>query len=100
MNYQKDYRLSTAELTIIGLCNQIDELKEEIDYWKSKFEEERNENNRMINENLSAANQGVRNALMFALCVSDNENGDLVISNENRKVLAENIKLTKDANTI
>jgi hypothetical protein len=43
----------------------------------------------MLNDNLETAKQGVANALRFALLVSDDENGNLVISKDNRKDLAE-----------
>lgn len=78
--------------TVYSLCFEIDTLKEEVQYWKEKYEQERTDNNNLINEQLSTAQRGVANALMFALSVSDTENGDLVIKKEDRKVLAENYK--------
>ena len=61
-------------------------------YWKEMYETERDENNKQLNERLEQSKKGVANALMFALSVSDDENGNLVISKENRKSLAENLK--------
>jgi hypothetical protein len=78
--------------TVFSLCCEIDALKEESRYWKDKYKQERSENNSLMNEQLATAQRGVANALMFALSVSDNENGDLVIKKEDRKVLAENYK--------
>ncbi len=81
--------MKTIERNIYQLCNQIDDLKEEVDYWQTKYEEEKAMNNKMLTENLASAQKGVANALMFALSVKDDENGNLVIDKESRKELAD-----------
>jgi hypothetical protein len=80
---------NTFDRTVYSLCSEIDELKEEVKYWREKYEEERNANAKMLEDNLKQAKQGVVNALRFALSVQDDEKGNLVISKENRKKLAE-----------
>ncbi len=80
---------TTFDKTVYSLCLEIDELKEEVRYWQEKYEEERNVNAKMLDENLLQAKQGVANALRFALSVQDDENGNLVISKENRQTLKE-----------
>ena len=80
--------MKTIEINTYQLCNKIDDLKEEVAYWQTKYEEEKAMNNTMLNENLASAQKGVRNALMFALSVKDDTNGNLVIDKESRKELA------------
>jgi citrate synthase len=84
--------MKTMDRTFYSLCEEIDDLKEAVAYWKGMYETERDENNKQLNERLEQSKKGVANALMFALSVSDDENGNLVISKENRKSLAENLK--------
>ena len=73
-----------------SLCEEIDYLKEVVEHYKNLYETERATNNVRLNENLLSAKKDVANALRFALSVSDDENGNLVISKENRKGLVEN----------
>jgi hypothetical protein len=82
--------MKKSERTFYSLCQEIDDLNESVEYWKSLYEAERKINNDRLNENLESAKQGVANALRFALSVSDDENGNLVISKDDRKQLAEN----------
>jgi len=65
-------------------------LTAEVDYWRKKFEEERLENMALINQQLENSQKGIANALLFALSVRDDENGNLVINKDDRKTLAEN----------
>ena len=80
---------NTFDRTVYFLCLEIDELKEEVKYWRAKYEEEKNANAKMLDDNLKQARQGVANALRFALSIQDDEDGNLVISKENRQSLAE-----------
>jgi hypothetical protein len=75
--------------TIQSLCNQIDDLEQEVKYWKERYEKEVKERNEEWKQRHEESMKGVANALRFALAVSDDENGNLVISKENRKELAE-----------
>ena len=84
-------KINTVDRTFYSLCQEIDDLKEAVNYWKTMYETERNENMKALNERLEQSKKGIADALMFALSVSDNENGDLVISKENRMFLAENL---------
>lgn len=82
--------MKQLDKTFYILCEAIDTLKEEVEYWKTMYETERDNNNKILNENLETAQKGVANALRFALSVSDDEDGNLIISKENRKDLAKN----------
>lgn len=81
--------MTTVDRTFYSLCDEIDDLKEAVAYWKQRYENEVQERNAEWKERNEQAMQGVANALRFALAVSDDENGNLVISKENRKELAE-----------
>ena len=82
-------QMRTADVKFLQLCNEIDQWKEEANYWKEKYEELQKEYSEHINQNLVSAQKGVANALMFALSVKDDENGNLIIDKESRKELAE-----------
>jgi len=81
--------MTTADRTFYSLCEEIDDLKDEVAYWKEKYETEVQERNTEWKERNENAMKGVANALRFALSVSDDENGNLVIDKESRKMLAE-----------
>jgi len=84
-------KVSTSfDRTVYSLCEEIDDLKEEVKYWKQRYENEVQERNAEWKERNEQAMQGVANALHFALSVKDDENGNLVISKENREHLAKN----------
>jgi hypothetical protein len=80
------------DLTVSQLCYKIDDLREEVEYWKTKYEEEVAENNKRLNESIEMSKRGLANALMFALSVTDDEKGNLVIPKEKRKKLAQSWK--------
>jgi FtsZ-binding cell division protein ZapB len=82
---------NTFDRTVYSLCLEIDELKEEVKYWREKYEEEKNANAKMLDENLKQAQQGVANALRFALSVRDDADGNLIIHKEDRKHLSEQL---------
>ena len=80
---------NTFDRTVFSLCLKIDELKDEVKYWREKYEEEKNANAKMLDDNLKQAQQGVANALRFALLVQDDENGNLIINKEDRQSLSD-----------
>ena len=80
----------TADMKFIELCDEIDYWKAQAEYWKKEYEDMRDENIKRTNESLKSAQQGVANALMFAMSVKDNADGSLSISKEDRKHLADN----------
>jgi len=81
-----------SEILLTQLCDEIDFLKEEVEYWKSKYEQEKQERWDEFKKEEKRLQKGVANALMFALSVREDENGNLVIPKEERKQLAENWK--------
>lgn len=80
--------MKTIDLTVSKLCDEIDYLKEEVEYWKQKFEAERGENNTLLKERMEEAQKGVATALMLCMSVKDAPDGSLVIDKEDRKELA------------
>jgi hypothetical protein len=89
MKYEKtrmiDYKFAE-------LCDEVDRWKDKAEYWKAKYDEEIQASIKQSNESMEIAKKGVANALMFALSVKDDKNGNMVIEKENRKTLAENWK--------
>jgi hypothetical protein len=83
--------MNRQDVLIYDLCDEIDELKAAVKYWKQKFEEERAENIKATNERLEESKKGIANALLLCLSVKDNPDGSLSISKEDRYMLAENI---------
>lgn len=84
--------MKTADIKFLDLCEEIDYWKERAEaaeadakYWKDEY-------SKHLSESLASAQKGVANALMFALSVRDDENGNLIIDKENRKELAKNLK--------
>lgn len=83
---------TTADRTFLSLCYEIDDLKEAVAYWKDKYEEVVAERNAEWAERSKQTLQDVGNALRFALSVTDDIDGNLVISKEDRINLAKNWK--------
>jgi len=82
----------TIDYKFSELCEEIDRWKNEAQYWKEKYEEEISESIERTNESIEMSKKGIANALMFALSVTDDENGNMVINKQDRKTLAENWK--------
>ena len=87
--------MKTADIEFSNLCDKIDFWKREAEYYKEKYEEEVRISVRSSNERLKEAQDGVATALMFALSVRDTEDGRLIISPENRKMLSNRYKSSK-----
>jgi hypothetical protein len=81
--------MKTVDVKFLQLCNEIDRWKDEANYWKERYEELNKEYSQHLNQNLDSVQKGVANALMFALSVKDDENGNLIISKKSRKDLSE-----------
>ena len=92
--------MKTIDKLVYSLCEEIDSLKEEVKYWKNKAEEERDNNTRMIKDNLKSAERDVANALLFTLSVNDDPNGNLVISKESRKMLSKTWQHSQPINVL
>ena len=80
--------MTTANKTFLQLCEEVDYYKEKAEYFENLYKQERDKYSRQLNDSLEEAKKGVGQALMFALSVSDDANGNLVITKENRKQLA------------
>lgn len=85
-------RYNTFDKTVSRLCARIDNLEDEVEYWKTKYEDEIRQQSIESKQRMEEAQRSVANALMFALSVRDDENGNLVIGKEERKELAANWK--------
>lgn len=84
--------MKTVDVKFYELCDEIDYWKErtkvaedDAKYWKDEY-------SKHLNESLVSAQKGMANALMFALSVRDDENGNLVIDKDARKELAESYR--------
>ena len=82
--------MKTINIEFNRLCDEIDYWKDRSDHFEELYKEEIALNAKRTNEGLKMAEKGVANALMFTLCVTDDKEGNLVIKNEDRKILAEN----------
>lgn len=84
--------MKTTEIKFYELCDEIDYWKEraknaeaDAKHWRDKYSEQ-------TNQRLESAQKGVADALMFALSVRDDENGNLVIDKDTRKELGERFR--------
>ena len=84
--------MKTIERKFHEMCDEIDHWKAEAEYWRNEYDNILTENAKRTNEDLEDAKKGVANALMFALSVKDDENGNLVIDKKDRKKLADNLR--------
>ena len=78
-----------ADKMFTQLCDEVDNWRAEAEYWKQQYEDLRKEHSKQLDEGLKSAQQGVANALMFALSVEDQPDGSMKINPENRKRLAD-----------
>lgn len=88
----KSERLNTFERTVYSLCEEIDSLKEEAAYWQKKYEDERAENMKQLNDNLERSKRSLGQALSFALRCTDDKDGNLVISKQDRLEIVDELK--------
>lgn len=84
--------MKRIEYNILDLCDEIDALKEERDYYKALYEREVRERSEETNQRLEEAKKGVATAILFCLSVKDDENGNLVVPASERKALASRFK--------
>lgn len=84
--------MKTIDYKFHELCNEIDYWKSEAEYYKQKYEAEIQKRSIESKERLLEAQKGVADALMLALSVTDDAEGNLVINKENRKELAKRYK--------
>jgi hypothetical protein len=84
--------MKTIDVKFYNLCDEIDYWKERVEKAEADAKYWRDEYLNRINENLASAQKGITNALMFALSIRDDENGNLIIDKEERKILADNWK--------
>lgn len=85
-------KINRVEENIFDLCEEIDDLREQVTRWKRMYEDERDANMKQANERFEEVKQGVGNALMFALSIKDDVNGSLIIGKEDREQLAKRFK--------
>ena len=81
--------MTTVDIKFYELCD-------EIDYWKVRTKKAeadakywQDEYSRHLNESIARSGKEVANALMFALSVKDDKDGNLVIDKKARKELAQ-----------
>ena len=83
---------SAFENTVVDLCDQIDYWKDKAMTYKKLYEDEIKERSLEANKRLQDAQEGVANALLFALSVKDDKDGNLIINKEDRKLLSKRYK--------
>lgn len=83
------HEISAFDRTVRSLCDEIDYLKSAVKHWRTKYEEQLAENVQASRESLKQAQEGVASALLFALSVQENDNGDLVLPKDSRAELAQ-----------
>jgi hypothetical protein len=83
---------SSFDKTVYSLCEEIDELKESVLYWKERYENEVSERNKEWKERSEQVKKDLGTALLFALSTTDDENGNLIIKKEDRSALADRFK--------
>lgn len=86
---------SRKEALVTELCEEIDQLMQDRNYYKKLYEEEKKLRNEEFNRSFEDAKKGIANALQFALSIKDAEDGSLVISKEDRNELAQLYKTKK-----
>lgn len=83
---------NTFDRTVRSLCEEVDDLKHEVRFWKEKYEAERLELMEHLNQSIASSKKGIATALMLAFSVTDDEHGNLVLSKEDRSELAKQFK--------
>jgi hypothetical protein len=51
-NFPRNTRQSAFERTVKGLCNEIDSLEAEVEYWRGRYEKSNLDYNQLINDNI------------------------------------------------
>lgn len=90
--FNENRKMKTIEVKIYDLCEEIDYWKEktekaekDAEYWRKQYDE-------LLNQNIKSANEGVANALRFALAIKEDEKGNIVIDKESRETLTYQYK--------
>jgi hypothetical protein len=88
--------MKTADIKFLDLCEEIDYWRERAEKAEADAEHWKEEYSKQLDSSLKSAQKGVANALMLALSVRDDENGNLVIDKKDRERLAESFKSEED----
>ncbi len=83
---------SSFDRTIRSLCNEIDYLSEENNYLKEQIDLLKKEMQENFQREWKTTQEGLANALRFAMAAEDDADGNLVIPKEKRSSLAKNYK--------
>ena len=92
MEDQNSDYLKTADLKFLELCDEIDYWKTKAKKWEDDYNELMEEYRQTINEHSESIKKSCGQALLFALHVQDDAEGNLVIKKEDRKTLADQYK--------
>jgi len=84
--------MKTVDRTFHLLCEEIDDLKQEVEYWKKMYKFEVDERNAETFERNETTKRDLANVFKLAFATSNDEDGNLIISKENRKKLIEEWK--------
>lgn len=78
MKYKKDFYSRSDKLTS-ELCFEIDDLAEQVKYWKQKYEERNKEYNELMNSSIKHSQQMLGNLLTATLkgCIQPVKNENI-----------------------
>ncbi len=83
--------MKTIDIKFFELCDEIDQWKEEVKFWKDKYEKLEKDYKNHLDNSLKSAQKDVANILTFALHATDDKNGNLVISKNSREIIKKQL---------
>lgn len=72
------------DILVSDLCEEIDELREQRDYYKKMYEEERNKFSAHIDQSLKNSWEGMGNWMNFLLNTKQTDEGLLIIQKQDQ----------------
>lgn len=84
--------MKRIELNIYHLCEEIDELKDTVQYWKIKYEKEKKAFDDFVAQAHESQQQSLSQLLTFCFAFKETPDGSLVISPESKEKLKEDLK--------
>lgn len=85
-------KTNAFDRTVLSLCNEVDNLTAEVEYWHSKYDELQREYSEYLNQSLISARRDVGNMLTFALVAREGADGSLIIDRESRDIMVDRLK--------
>jgi hypothetical protein len=89
---QREFKTPRAEKLFLQLCKEVDYWKDMAESLEYELDAEKKRYNQLIDERLKDSQMQLGNMLTFALAVTDNPDGSMSISKEDRERIANSIK--------